>query len=141
MVPHIGGNTLSFSYYFKKVNSVEMKKEIYYALVNNIKKVYKRNNVKFYLGDCTKIVPTLTQDVIFISPPWGGSSYKNYNKVDLFLGDINIFDLVVDWYNKKLARMFCLGVPYNFNFEPFKKQFQNIYIQKIKNWYTVYIQL
>ncbi len=138
---HIGGDTLSFSYYFKKVNSIEMKKEIYDALVNNIKKVYKRNNVKFYLGDCTKIIPTLTQDVIFISPPWGGYSYKKYYKVDLFLGDINIFDLILDWYNKKLAKMFCAMVPYNFNFEPFKKEFQNIYIQKIKNWYVIYVKL
>ena len=136
---NVGGNTLSFSTYFYKVNSIEYNKKTYDGLVYNCNVVYKRHNITFYEGDCTKIIPRLQQDVIFIDPPWDGLFYKAYDKLHLSLGDKDIFDIVLDWYNNKKAKLYCIKCPFNFAFEPFIKQFSNIYIQKLKNWNVIYI--
>jgi hypothetical protein len=138
---HVGGNTLSFSKHFYKVNAIEIDKEMYDALVHNIKEVYKRWNVTYYLGDCIKIIHEIKHDVVFLDPPWGGPSYKDFTNLHLFLGSEDIFDLVLDWYNKKLAKLFCIKCPFNFDFGSFKTHFPNIYIQKNKNWYVIYISL
>jgi hypothetical protein len=136
---NVGGNTLSFSSYFTKVNSIEYDNKTYNGLVHNCKNIYKRHNITFYNGDCTKIIPTLTQDVIFIDPPWNGLFYKAYDKLHLYLGNKDIFDIVSDWYNTTQAKLYCIKCPFNFDFEPFIKNFQNIHIQKLKNWNVIYI--
>jgi hypothetical protein len=136
---NVGGNTLSFSSFFKKVNSIEYNPKIYNGLVHNCKNVYKRRNIKFYLGDCTEIIPNLTQDVIFIDPPWNGMFYKAYSKLHLKLGTKDVFDLVSEWYKNKKAKLYCIKCPSNFDFDPFIETFHNIYIQKLKNWNTIYI--
>ena len=138
---HVGGNTLSFSKNFNKVNSIEIEKEIYDALVHNIKDVYKRWNVTYYLGDCITLINDLKQDVVFLDPPWGGPSYKDFTNLHLYLGSRDVFDLILDWYEKKIAKLFCIKCPFNFDFLPFKTNFPNIYIQKNKNWYVLYVSI
>ncbi|CAF4937784.1 unnamed protein product, partial [Rotaria socialis] len=41
------------------------------------------DRIEFIQGDFLKLAPTLTADVVYLSPPWGGPSY----------GTIDIFDL------------------------------------------------
>ena len=136
---NVGGNTLSFSSYFKKVNSIEFDKKTYEGLKHNCDDVYKRKNITFFNGDCTKIIPDLHQDVIFIDPPWNGLFYKAYDKLHLFLGNKDIFDIVSEWYNNKRAKLYCIKCPFNFDFEQFIRNFPNIYIQQLKNWNVIYI--
>jgi hypothetical protein len=137
---NIGGNTLGFSFAFKKVNSVEFNSILFEGLENNCK-LYKCNNINFYLNDCLEIVPKLKQDVIFFDPPWGGPSYKNHQSLDLFLNNKNIFDIIKEWKEQKLARIYVLKIPFNFNLDPFinEKSFENLQIQKLKKFNVIYI--
>jgi len=135
---NVGGNTLSFSSHFAKVNSIEYNKKTYDGLVHNCEKVYGRSNITFYHGDCTRIVPGLKQDVIFIDPPWNGLFYKAYDKLHLKLGNRDCFDIILDWFNNKKAKLYCMKVPSNFDFEQFINTYSNIYIQKLKNWNVIY---
>ncbi len=136
---NVGGNTLNFSSNFKKVNSIEYDEATYEGLVYNCQKVYKRGNIDFFKGDCTKIIPHLKQDVIFIDPPWNGSFYKAYDKMHLKLSNIDVYDIICEWFNKKKAKMYCIKCPFNFDFITFINKFSNIYIQKLKNYNVIYI--
>lgn len=136
---NVGGNTLSFSSYFTKVNSIEYNQKTFEGLKYNCQNIYKRKNITFYQGDCTKIIPRLEQDAIFIDPPWNGLFYKAYEKLHLKLGSRDVFDIISEWFNNKKAKIYCIKCPFNFDFEPFIKTFSNIYIQKLKNWNVIYI--
>jgi 16S rRNA G966 N2-methylase RsmD len=138
---NIGGNTLAFSKCFNKVNSIELDKDICDALKHNCMEVYKRDNITFYNADCMKVIPTIKQNVIFIDPPWGGYDYKKVDKLSLFLGDKNIFDVVMDWYDQSLAELFVVKYPNNFDIDPFlkEKKFTNIFLQKLNKYSIMYI--
>jgi trimethylguanosine synthase len=41
------------------------------------------DRIEFIQGDFLKIVPTLTADVVFLSPPWGGPDYLTADVFDL----------------------------------------------------------
>jgi 16S rRNA G966 N2-methylase RsmD len=95
----VGGNVLSFSKYFYFIHAIEISKERSEYLQNNIElyglkniKVYNTCAINFNNNDLIKVNP----GVIFIDPPWGGSSYKNTDNLLLSLGDIPIEDLVIN---------------------------------------------
>ncbi len=135
---NVGGNTLNFSDNFKIVNSIEYDKTIFEGLKHNCK-LYRKKNIHFYNGDCNVIIPKLKQDAIFIDPPWNGLFYKAYDKLPLYLGKKNIYDIVYDWHMKEYAKIYCIKCPSNFDFQPFIATFKNIYIQSLKNWNVIYI--
>ncbi len=137
---NIGGNTLAFSFAFKNVNSIEINDTLFEGLIKNCN-IYKCNNIDFHKGDCLELVPQLNQDVVFFDPPWGGPSYKNYDKLELFLGGLNIFDIVKEWKSKGFAKIFVLKYPFNFDINPFieEKIFENIRIQRLKKFNVIYI--
>lgn len=37
-----------------------------------------QDRIEFIVGDFLQIAPTLKADVVFLSPPWGGPEYTNY---------------------------------------------------------------
>jgi 16S rRNA G966 N2-methylase RsmD len=55
----------------------------------------------------------LKQDVIYLDPPWGGNEYKNKDKIDLYLDEINVIDIINQMYN--FTKIIVLKVPNNFN--------------------------
>jgi 16S rRNA G966 N2-methylase RsmD len=126
---------------FKKVNSVELDKDIYEGLKYNCTEVYKRDNITFYNDDCLKVIPKVKQNIIFIDPPWGGYDYKKTDKLPLFLGDKNIFDIVMDWYDQSLAELIVVKYPNNFDLDPFlkEKKFPFIFLQKLDKYGIMYI--
>jgi hypothetical protein len=136
---NVGGNTLNFSSYFSKVNSIELFKDYYNVLKYNCVNIYKRKNINFYNASCLDIVPTLKQDVIFIDPPWKGKFYKIYDKINLNLGSEDIYDVIKKWFDLNLAKLFVIKCPRNFNFDPFILNFTNVYIQKIRNYNIIYV--
>jgi tRNA G37 N-methylase Trm5 len=54
---NVGGNTINFSKYFKFVNTIEIDPTTFETLRHNCADIYKRRNISFYLGDCTKVIP------------------------------------------------------------------------------------
>ena len=129
---NVGGNTLSFGLYnYKQINSVEINTECYKYLLNNIK-CYNLNNIKTYNDDYLNIYKKLTQNVLFIDPPWGGIKYKNTTNLDLFLNNINIIDIVKELFNEKKIKLVLLKVPFNYNFNLIYNTFNKYYIKKNK---------
>lgn len=41
------------------------------------------NHIEFIQGDFLKVGPTLSADVVFLSPPWGGPDYLTAEVFDL----------------------------------------------------------
>lgn len=118
----MGGNTISFSKYFRNVNSIENNREHFDILKHNIENVYTCENVILYNSDYTTIFDKIVQDIIYIDPPWGGPDYKKYDKLKLYLGgisiDIFIRDKLLGIENIKLI---VLKVPKNFDYTGLKE--------------------
>lgn len=111
----VGGDTVLFSLYFKKVDSIEWKRDNVIALQNNVS-VFDATNVTIHEGDSTKIFNWKT-DVLYVDPPWGGPEYYKMPQLDLFIGSYRI-DV---WIEEVLKRESCprhiiLKLPNNYNF-------------------------
>lgn len=109
----MGGNTLSFVNFFNKVNSVEYDPFHCEYLKNNVDVYGYSNKVHVYCDNYLKIANDLKQDVIFFDPPWGGKDYMKQKKIDLFLGDENINDVINKMINK--TKIIAIKVPNNFD--------------------------
>ena len=123
---NVGGNTLSFSSYFDHVISVEINKKTFDVLQNNVK-TYNRKNVELINDDFLNIVDALSADVIFMDPPWTGTFYKMYDKMDLYLSEINIIDLIP----KLKCKIVALKLPMNYNIRGLLEKVNNLEIIKI----------
>lgn len=73
----VGGNSIAFAEKFARVYSIELNPGRKSMLDNNIK-LWKLRNVTTYLGYTQEVLPTLTQDIVFFDPPWGGLDYKKH---------------------------------------------------------------
>ena len=126
---NIGGNTLSFGLFnFKLVNSVEINKTCYNYLVNNIKCYYLKN-IKAINEDYLNLYKILSQDVVYLDPPWGGPNYKNKKYLDLFLSNMNIIDIIDYLINNTSTKLVVLKAPYNYNIKFLKKNLINIHFK------------
>ena len=114
---NIGTDSIFLSKYFKKVNSIEISDINFKALKNNVH-VFNRPNINCILGDVIQNIGNLEQDVIYIDAPWGGRNYKKYEKMKLYLGNMEILDFYKNFKNK--AKIFIFKIPYNYNFEYLK---------------------
>ena len=63
------------------------------------------------------VMKKMNQDVIYFDPPWGGRDYKNKYFMDLFLGIINMIDIIRQVKNK--TKLIVYKVPKNYNFFKF----------------------
>jgi predicted RNA methylase len=112
----IGGDTINFALNFKYVHSIELKKENYDALVNNIE-AYDLKNVEMINDNCLTIF-NWKSDILFIDPPWGGPDYKTQKDIDLFLSETRL-DLWIDEILKRSTRpnFIFMKLPCNYNFK------------------------
>lgn len=99
----VGGNVLSFSKFFNKVFAVEIQKNRYEYLINNVN-VYEYDNV-LCINDSSinfneKFLIDINPNVIFVDPPWGGNTYKENESLRLKLGDMPIEYLAIDIFTK-----------------------------------------
>jgi predicted RNA methylase len=115
---NIGGSAVGFAMYAKHVNAIEISPNTFKLLENNVS-LYNLKNIKLYNQDYLKIWGDLTQDVIFVDPPWGGLDYKKADKLSLYLSGIPLWKIVNDI--KSAAKLIVLKVPLNFNREEFEE--------------------
>lgn len=139
---NMGGDSIRFAMNFKSVNSVELNKDNYEILKNNLD-VYNFQNVNVYNKDITSFWKDLTKttDVLFVDPPWGGRDYKKEEKINLFLGDnsLNNFLGREILLNPNRPYYIFLKVPFNYNID-FIKDLPNVYdvqIFKIRKFYLI----
>lgn len=113
---NVGGDTILFGMNFDHVCSIELEKDNFKALKNNVE-VFKLDNVNIINGDSTEIF-FWRVNVVYIDPPWGGPEYKHKENLDLFLGTQRL-----DTYLKFLLNepwrpdYIFLKLPRNYNFE------------------------
>ena len=108
----IGGNTFSFSKFFKQVQAIEIDYIRYQYLVYNME-VLEANNITCHHGDLMIECHRMINELIFLDPPWGGTEYKTKDKIDLFLSEIELSE-VCD-HIKHSTKYIALKVPVNFN--------------------------
>ena len=128
----VGGDTISFSKYFKSVLSIEKNNTHYKILENNVKAL-GINNVKIKNSDFIFHIQENKlynlYDILFIDPPWGGPNYKNIKKIDLFIENdfeesINLKDIINSFHNK--FKYIILKSPTNFNLNEDDYLYKNI---------------
>lgn len=127
----LGGNTISFSNNFYKVNSIEICKKRFEMLKNNMK-IYNFKNLILYNDNFVNIIDNLKQDVVFIDPPWGGPDYKLKKKVNININNIELYKIVNNLFGK--CKIVCLKLPKNFNVENFVSNVDySVYKYNVKN--------
>jgi len=127
----LGGDTLSFANNVSFVISIEYDFERYKHLINNVG-LYEYTNVICINEDYLNIFKILTQDVIFLDPPWGGKSYKESENIILTLNNIYIHDLCKIIIDEKLASMTILKLPLNYDITSFNVLNVKYIIEKLQ---------
>jgi len=132
---NVGGGTIAFAKNFSKVNAVELEEVHCKALHNNLKKYKLDKKVKIYCDSYLDMMDELKQDIIYFDPPWGGRDYKKKYFMDLFLGDMNMIDVIRQVKNK--TKLIVFKVPKNYNFFNFflRSNFDKITIYKIYKFF------
>lgn len=121
----VGGNTLSFSKYFKNVNANEINTTRFQYLVHNMKQ-YEKTNILFYNDNYLNLISKLDQNIIFIDPPWGGPIYKSQYKMDIMIQkdsqeEVRLDDIIETIFTNSTTKMIIYKLPINHNMENFKK--------------------
>jgi 16S rRNA G966 N2-methylase RsmD len=127
-----GGNLISFSKYFTNITGVEIDKNRYNILQNNLE-CYKNDNITFINDDCLNIINN-NYDVYFFDPPWGGPKYKKKDNIELYLSDKPLYDIIKEIKNHKLI---VIKIPYNYNLNKIVNNF-NI-LEKIEKGNTIFL--
>jgi len=91
----VGGNTLSFARRFSHVNAVELSAQRARMLQANVDLVGVHDAVTVMNADYITIMRSLTQDAVFMDPPWGGPDYLKVASLDMFLGPYDVADIIV----------------------------------------------
>jgi 16S rRNA G966 N2-methylase RsmD len=125
---NVGVSTIALSYSFSKVYGVEISKERYKCLVNNIN-VYGRKNIQLICDDYLKIENKFVNDLVFFDPPWSGIFYKIENIMELYLGNTNIKECL------KKQKKFILKAPFNYNYYDLK--INNLIVEKLSSFLLI----
>jgi 16S rRNA G966 N2-methylase RsmD len=136
---NIGGNVISFSKYFKNIIGIEYKQHNFDALKKNIK-LYNIKNVEIIHGDTLEYFEKLKYDILFLDPEWGGPAYKQYDLLDLKLGNLPIYEIIK--IMKKLGKLgIVFKLPINFKINNDFLLGEKMCIHKIRNYYFIIIRL
>ncbi len=110
-----GGNVISFALNFPTVIAIEIDKDMFDILSNNVIKAYKLTNVDLKNEDSTKAIYEHKHNVLFLDPPWGGRDYKDSFDIHLRLGDYDIVDLLKKYLTIQQPKLIVIKVPFNYN--------------------------
>lgn len=72
----VGGNAIQFAKMCYHVVAIDIDPQKVEMAFNNAKIYGVEDYVDFVIGDFIQLAPSLKGDVVFLSPPWGGPSYK-----------------------------------------------------------------
>ncbi len=116
----IGGDAIGFSNNFKKVIAIEKEDLNFQVLKNNVEQ-YKRGNIDIFHGDfiekMKELMDKYNPDVLYSDPAWQGKDYILEKKMNLFLNDINIKDLIKNVFQDyPYVKLFVLKVPKNYDY-------------------------
>jgi 16S rRNA G966 N2-methylase RsmD len=117
----VGGDSIGFGLTFSKVISIEYDKINYQCLLNNIE-IYKLNNVVAlnfdFLEQGFDVIKENKPDVLYFDPPWGGKDYYLQDKIELFLNNKNIKDIIRDIFSEfDFVSNIVVKAPSNYNID------------------------
>ena len=131
---HIGVDTIHFSELFPNalIDAFEIVPETYAALVKNIARFRKTQQIRPRNEDIVQWEPTYVVDFLYVDPPWGGKSYKDKELLDLYLqreGNAaneakNVNTLIEKWLGSGKIRSVVLKAPFNFNAETIQRVYR-----------------
>eukprot|EP00961_Rhodomonas_salina_P164559 2217122-Rhodomonas_salina.1 len=122
----VGGDTITFASMMCKhtagvcVNAVEMDKTRCHYLWHNLRVTGLLRHVNVFNMDYLQARNVLTQDIVFLDPPWGGPSYNNNDLTLLQLGNEDISDVCLSLRQK--AVLVAVKAPWNFAYDEFKER-------------------
>jgi 16S rRNA G966 N2-methylase RsmD len=128
----VGGNSISFGKYFNNVTSIEIHKERFQFLKQNLETFKINNNLinDDFLNHIDK-----DYDVIFVDPPWGGPSYKYHKLLRLSVSDKNLMEITKLIINKN--KIIIWKLPFNYDLSEFSMF--NYEIHNIKNYLIIIV--
>lgn len=132
---NIGGNTFSFANVFKEVVSVELDPLNFKALENNVNEYGFRNVEVFNDNFLTWMEKTsVTPDVLFLDPRWGGPNYSRTKPINLYLMDDSENDIEISKVVNSMPKkpwIVAIKAPLNTKFDKVpNSKFFEIYISK-----------
>jgi len=134
----IGGDTLSFSKTFSKVNAIEFDKLRFEYLKHNMN-LFECTNIEYYNDDYLNVYNKLKQDIIYIDPPWGGPEYKNKKSIKIKIGNKKLEELCDDIIQNKLCKLLVLKLPFNYDLNELK--FHDIKMFVLNKIIIIFIQI
>ena len=134
----LGGNTISFSKYFKNITSIELNKERCNMLENNVK-LFNLSNVSVVNTNSVKYMyeNLLTYDVYFFDPPWGGPDYKKQINLRLKIDLIELNTIVDNIIKQTSNKLIIFKLPFNYDFDQFSNYNYKLY--KVNKYYIIII--
>lgn len=123
----VGGSVISFARSFAKVNAVEIDPTRFDMLRHNVAGVAQCKNVSFHHGNGVHLALSskISQDIVFVDPPWGGPDYLKTSNLHLSLSDgnceVDLGELAFRLLNCSRTRYVAFKVPVNFAVEDFKR--------------------
>jgi 16S rRNA G966 N2-methylase RsmD len=120
----VGGNTISFCKYFKKVVAIEKNTERYNLLHDNMK-LSHITNLEIINYTCISYLNN-SYDAYFFDPPWGGYDYKKYNELTLTLDNISLIN-IINLIKTKHNKLCVFKLPRNYNMKEFNEYNYKIY--------------
>ncbi|XP_052203859.1 uncharacterized protein LOC127809167 [Diospyros lotus] len=72
----VGGNAIQFAKMCHHVVAIDVDPKKVELAFNNAKIYGVEDYIDFIVGDFVKLAPSFKGDIVFLSPPWGGPSYK-----------------------------------------------------------------
>lgn len=139
-----GGDSFRFAEYFKHVNCIEYNLE-YVSIIKYNLDILKIKNIDIYHSNYLTVLneESVTQDLVYLDPPWGGDSYRDTSNTSLFLGKIPIYVVCKRILSTKIALAVFLKVPLNFDLQEFMKQGQGmrVTISDCRSFFILHIVL
>ena len=134
----MGGNTINFASHFKKVQAVEVDKENFEVLKNNVD-VFGLKNVDLINKDYLTEAKNLKQDVIFIDAPWGGK--KKHKFIRLQLGEKFLPDLLNELKGKADFMVFRAPGNFDYGYMMRKIEYPHVDVRFVpnRNWKVIVV--
>jgi predicted RNA methylase len=141
---NVGGDTIRFAMNFNKVISVELNKENFEVLSNNVNVYNFSDKVELINGDITKFYNKLQllPDVLYLDPPWGGKSYKDFDeeKMVIFLSNMSLTRFIGNiLLSPNKPKYIFIKLPINYNINSLKDMpyVCDMQVYKIRKFYLV----
>jgi 16S rRNA G966 N2-methylase RsmD len=144
-----GGDTISFLSKFKKVYSIEINIIRYYYLLNNIMAYNYINKSVIFCGNFVEIIKKiLDHNVLYIDPPWGGKDYKKKTQLQLYINNILLEDIIIDFLvdpnTKKIPQIIVLKLPINYDLKHCYnklKDYAKIFLYDLKKMFIIVLEV